>query len=101
MLSRALNNIYFSLIYIYADTLWLSLSGKSTLLLTLLRVIDLKYGAIRVDGVDLTLIPRTLIRQKCFITVSQDPFLIAQASLRFNLDVRGIWHVSASAEYRY
>ena len=66
---------------------WLH-SGKSTLLLTLLRLLDVKSGVIKVDGIDLSLVPRYLIRQRCFITVAQDPFLLAQASLRFNLDVR-------------
>ncbi|KAH8757146.1 P-loop containing nucleoside triphosphate hydrolase protein, partial [Hyaloscypha sp. PMI_1271] len=61
-------------------------SGKSTLLLTLLRLLDVKSGVIKVDGIDLSLVPRYLIRQRCFITVAQDPFLLAQASLRFNLD---------------
>jgi ATP-binding cassette subfamily C (CFTR/MRP) protein 1 len=66
---------------------WLH-SGKSTLLLTLLRLLDVKSGVIKVDGIDLSLVPRSLIRRRCFITVAQDPFLLAQASLRFNLDVR-------------
>ncbi|KAH6645218.1 P-loop containing nucleoside triphosphate hydrolase protein [Truncatella angustata] len=61
-------------------------SGKSTLLLTLLRLLDMKSGSIKIDGVDLSLVPRSLIRQRCFITVAQDSFIIDQASLRFNLD---------------
>lgn len=63
-------------------------SGKSTLMLALLRLLDLKSGTIKVDGVDLSLVPRDLIRQRCFITVGQDPFILSQASLRLNLDVR-------------
>lgn len=38
------------------------------------------------DGQDLLRTPRSIIRQKCFITISQEPFLIPQATLRFNLD---------------
>ncbi|KAL0932221.1 ATP-binding cassette containing protein [Colletotrichum truncatum] len=64
-------------------------SGKSTLLLTLLRLLDLKSGSIKIDGVDISLIPRSLVRQQCFITISQDPFSFGQASLRFNLDPSG------------
>ncbi|OHF02462.1 hypothetical protein CORC01_02157 [Colletotrichum orchidophilum] len=45
-------------------------SGKSTMLLTLLRLLDTEAGSIRIDGVDLRLVPRSLIRQKCFITPS-------------------------------
>lgn len=69
-------------------TLFCASSGKSTLLLTLLRLPDIHHGTIRVDGVDLSLVPRTLVRQRCFITISQDVLLLGQASLRFNLDVR-------------
>ncbi|KUI63067.1 ATP-dependent bile acid permease [Cytospora mali] len=61
-------------------------SGKSTLLLTLLHLLDAKSGTIKVDGLDLSLVPRSLVRQRCFITVAQDPFVLGQASLRFNLD---------------
>ncbi|KAF5626828.1 drug facilitator PEP5 [Fusarium tjaetaba] len=61
-------------------------SGKSTLLLALLRLLNAQSGAIEVDGIDLNLVPLSFIRERCFITVTQDPFLLAQASLRFNLD---------------
>ncbi|CCF34829.1 hypothetical protein CH063_01208 [Colletotrichum higginsianum] len=64
-------------------------SGKSTLLLALLRLLDVQSGTIKIDGVDLSLVPRDLIRQRCFITVSQDAFVLGQASLRFNLDPSG------------
>ncbi|KAG8169736.1 hypothetical protein KVR01_000481 [Diaporthe batatas] len=61
-------------------------SGKSTLILTLLRLLDTSSGVVKVDGLDLSIIPRTLVRQQCFVTVAQDSFVLAQASLRFNLD---------------
>lgn len=61
-------------------------SGKSTLLLALLRLLDASSGVVKVDGLDLSLVPRSLIRQRCFITVAQDPFVLGQATLRFNLD---------------
>jgi len=61
-------------------------SGKSTLFLSLLRLLDAKSGTIKVDGVDISQVPRSLVRQRCFITVPQDPLLLGQASLRFNLD---------------
>ncbi|KAK2041784.1 P-loop containing nucleoside triphosphate hydrolase protein [Colletotrichum somersetense] len=64
-------------------------SGKSTLLLTLLRLLDIQSGTIKIDGVDLSLVPRTLIRQRCFITIAQDTLILGQASLRFNLDPTG------------
>lgn len=31
--------------------------------------------------------PGSVIRQRCFVTIAQDPFVLDQASLRFNLDV--------------
>ncbi|KAF4922595.1 ABC transporter atnG [Colletotrichum viniferum] len=61
-------------------------SGKSTLLLALLRLLDVSSGSIKLDGVDLSLVPRSLIREDCFITVCQDPFILDQTSLRFNLN---------------
>ncbi|SCV28572.1 related to multidrug resistance protein [Fusarium fujikuroi] len=61
-------------------------SGKSTLLLALLRLLDTQSGSIEVDGIDLSQVPLSTIRERCFIIVTQDPFLLAQASLRFNLD---------------
>jgi ABC-type multidrug transport system fused ATPase/permease subunit len=62
-------------------------SGKSTLLLTLLRLLEIQSGTIKIDGIDLNLVPRSLIRQRCYITVAQDPLILGHASLRFNLDV--------------
>ncbi|PNP80349.1 hypothetical protein FNYG_05948 [Fusarium nygamai] len=61
-------------------------SGKSTLLLALLRLLNTQSGTIQVDGIDLSMVPLSAIRERCFITITQDPFLLAQASLRFNLD---------------
>ncbi|OAQ88974.1 ABC multidrug transporter [Purpureocillium lilacinum] len=60
-------------------------SGKSTLLMALLRLTGYT-GSIAVDGLDISLIPRSVLRQRCFITIPQDPFMIPEASLAFNLD---------------
>lgn len=51
----------------------------------MLRLIE-STGIIKVDGQDLLRTPRSIIREKCFITISQEPLLIPQATLRFNLD---------------
>ncbi|KAK2778498.1 ATP-binding cassette [Colletotrichum kahawae] len=61
-------------------------SGKSTLMLALLRLLDVSSGSIKVDGVDLSLVRRSVIRNNCFVTVGQDPFILDQATLRFNLN---------------
>ncbi|PSR92117.1 P-loop containing nucleoside triphosphate hydrolase protein [Coniella lustricola] len=60
-------------------------SGKSTLILTLLHLVEYT-GMIRIDGIDISKIPRSLVRQRCFISIPQDPFLMPHASLRLNLD---------------
>ncbi|PMD48812.1 putative ATP-binding cassette transporter [Hyaloscypha variabilis F] len=61
-------------------------SGKSTFVLSLLRLLDPSSGSITVDGINISDIPRSTVRQKCFISVPQDPFLLADATLRFNVD---------------
>ncbi|WJG35266.1 P-loop containing nucleoside triphosphate hydrolase protein [Fusarium oxysporum Fo47] len=58
----------------------------STLLLALLRLLNTQSGSIEVDGINLSQVSLSAIREQCFITVTQDLFLLAQASLRFNLD---------------
>ncbi|KAI1179905.1 putative ABC transporter [Nemania sp. FL0916] len=60
-------------------------SGKSTLLLTLLRLLELKSGTIELDGVDIQTVGLDLLRQRCFVAVSQDPLLLPNETLRFNL----------------
>lgn len=64
-------------------------SGKSTLLLTLLRLLELQSGKIEVDGIDIKHVRLDLLRQRCFIAVSQDPLLLPNETLRFNLDPDG------------
>ncbi|TFB06902.1 Metal resistance protein YCF1 [Trichoderma ghanense] len=64
-------------------------SGKSTIIAALLRLID-GTGVLKVDGQDLLRTPRSVVRRKCFITITQEPFLIPQATLRFNLDPHSI-----------
>ncbi|KAH7400242.1 P-loop containing nucleoside triphosphate hydrolase protein [Cadophora sp. MPI-SDFR-AT-0126] len=64
-------------------------SGKSTILLTLLHLLDAQRGLIKVDGIDISHVPRSILRQQCFITIPQDPFIFIAASLRFNLDPSG------------
>ncbi|KNG91202.1 ATP-binding cassette transporter [Aspergillus nomiae NRRL 13137] len=61
-------------------------SGKSTLLLSFLRLLDPQHGSIVIDNIDIAAISKTYLRRHCFITVPQDPFILAAATLRFNLD---------------
>ncbi|OQE05643.1 hypothetical protein PENVUL_c023G05030 [Penicillium vulpinum] len=61
-------------------------SGKSSLFLTLLQLLRPQSGTIEVDGVDISNMPVHVVRRRCFIAVPQDPFILPDASLRFNLD---------------
>ncbi|KAK6853983.1 hypothetical protein PG995_010795 [Apiospora arundinis] len=61
-------------------------SGKSTLFLALLRLLELRSGTIEVDGIDIKHVRLDVLRQRCFIAVSQDPLLLPEETLRFNLD---------------
>lgn len=63
-----------------------SFSGKSSLLLTLLRILELRSGAIELDGTDISQVQLDLLRQQCFVTVSQDALMLSNETLRFNLD---------------
>jgi len=59
-------------------------SGKSSFLLTLLRILEIQSGAIFIDGVDLSTIPRERIRTS-MITIPQDPFILND-TVRVNAD---------------
>ncbi|KAI0973805.1 putative ABC transporter [Xylaria arbuscula] len=61
-------------------------SGKSTLLLTLTRLLELKSGKIEVDGIDIKQVSIDLLRRRCFVAASQDPLILSNETLRFNLD---------------
>ncbi|KAK9417306.1 putative ABC transporter,multidrug resistance associated protein [Seiridium unicorne] len=58
--------------------------GKSSLILSILRMNDVVDGSISMDGEDLSLIPREKVRRS-FAVLHQDPMLL-EGSLRFNLD---------------
>ncbi|KAJ3496303.1 hypothetical protein NLG97_g2757 [Lecanicillium saksenae] len=60
-------------------------SGKSTIFMSLLRLIE-STGAIKVDGLNILDVPRSVVRSRCFIAVPQDGIVFPNASLRFNLD---------------
>lgn len=59
-------------------------AGKSTLGLTLSRIIELESGAILIDGVDISKVDLHLLRSKVTV-IPQDPTLFI-GSLRFNID---------------
>ncbi|KAJ5778147.1 P-loop containing nucleoside triphosphate hydrolase protein [Penicillium odoratum] len=61
-------------------------SGKSSLVLSILRMTDFQHGTITIDGVDLRTTPRESIRQKLTV-LPQDPLLLT-GSVRLNIDPR-------------
>lgn len=61
-------------------------SGKSTLLSLLLRLLDTQSGTITLDGVDISSIPRRLLRER-LTAIPQDVFLLS-GSIRLNADPR-------------
>lgn len=59
-------------------------SGKSSLVSTLLRLLELDSGTIAIDGINLATIPRETIRSR-LVTVPQDPLILVD-TVRFNID---------------
>lgn len=53
--------------------------------LALLRLIECS-GQIEIDGVNITRLPRSVVRERGFIAVPQDGFMLPKESMRFNLD---------------
>ncbi|OJJ66207.1 hypothetical protein ASPBRDRAFT_49106 [Aspergillus brasiliensis CBS 101740] len=62
-------------------------SGKSTLVSTLLRLLETQSGTITIDWVDISTIPLDVLRSR-IIAIPQDPFFLP-GSIRFNLDPTG------------
>ncbi|KAF7919657.1 hypothetical protein EAE99_008509 [Botrytis elliptica] len=63
-------------------------SGKSSLILTLFRMLDLSHGSIFIDNIDITRLPREQIRL-CLSAIPQEPFFL-KGTLRDNLDPHGV-----------
>ena len=59
-------------------------AGKSTICLSLSRIVELCEGKIEIDGIEIRKIDLQILRRKVTV-ISQDPTLF-KGSLRFNLD---------------
>ncbi|KAK0613977.1 ABC transporter [Immersiella caudata] len=62
-------------------------SGKTSLLMTLFRLVELQSGSISVDGIDIATVPRQEVRRR-ISGVPQQPFLL-KGSVRLNADPMG------------
>jgi ATP-binding cassette subfamily C (CFTR/MRP) protein 1 len=62
-------------------------SGKSSLVLALLRMLNIKSGTIKIDGLDLQCLSRTTIRERLNVIPQDSLFL--PGTVRMNLDPRG------------
>lgn len=71
-------------------------SGKTSLMMALLRMMDLREGQIIVDGVDISSLAPSDIR-RCINVVPQEPFFLP-GSVRFNLDPHGTCSGDAEVE---
>lgn len=60
-------------------------SGKSSLLASLLHLLEFRNGFICIDGQDIALVPRDLLRQRLNV-IPQEPYWVAIETIRFNLD---------------
>jgi len=62
-------------------------SGKSSFAGTILRLLEIDSGTIKIDGIDLATISRDTIRER-LVVIPQDPLIIF-GTLRFNVDPSG------------
>ena len=67
----------------------IAFSGKSSLFLALLRLLDASSGSITIDGISLSSLPRDTIRSR-LITLTQDQFVLP-GTVRHNVDPRDIY----------
>ncbi|KAM0458751.1 hypothetical protein ACHAPV_005740 [Trichoderma viride] len=59
-------------------------SGKTSLILSLLKMLEIVEGSISIDGVDISTLSNAEVRSRLNV-VSQDPFILP-GSIRFNVD---------------
>lgn len=59
-------------------------SGKSSLVSTLLRILELRSGTILIDGVDISKVSRSDVRTR-LNTIPQEPFFL-HGTVRLNID---------------
>jgi ATP-binding cassette subfamily C (CFTR/MRP) protein 1 len=60
-------------------------SGKSSLLASLLHILETRNGSISIDGNDIAYIPRDILRQRMNV-ITQESYWITSESVRFNMN---------------
>lgn len=60
-------------------------SGKSSLLASLLHLLEMRKGSISIDGQDIAYMPRGILRQSLNV-ITQEPYWITSESVRFNMN---------------
>lgn len=60
-------------------------SGKSSMLASILHLLEFREGSITIDGQDLATVPRDLLRQR-LNAIPQEPFWVSTETVRFNLN---------------
>lgn len=60
-------------------------SGKSSMLASLLHLLEFRAGAIVIDGVDASKIPRETLRSRLNV-IPQEPWWVTTETVRFNMD---------------
>ncbi|KYK57921.1 hypothetical protein DCS_04934 [Drechmeria coniospora] len=59
-------------------------SGKSSLIATLVRLLEINSGIVTIDGLDLATLPRNVVRERLVVVPQDAPVLVG--TLRFNVD---------------
>lgn len=60
-------------------------SGKSSLLSSLFHLLEFRAGYIEIDGVDISRIPREIVRSRINV-IPQEPWWVTTETVRFNMD---------------
>ena len=68
-------------------------SGKSSALASLFHLLEFRSGSVKIDGVDISTMPREFLRGKLNV-IPQEPWWITTESVRFNMDP---WNALAAA----
>jgi len=63
-------------------------SGKTSFIMAILRMLEIREGSIRISNTDISNVPRNLLRSTINV-IPQEPLLLP-ATIRFNIDPQGV-----------